>query len=77
MPDKPLVRAGQVWRENDARATRYIRVTGTAGDGVVSIETVYNADGAWFRCHGTRMGQARLDRFNGKRGGYVLQEDAP
>jgi hypothetical protein len=69
-------RKGQIWREVDPRQNRYVRVLGVNGMGEVQVETVYNADGKWFRAHGTRRGWAKLDRFNGRRGGYALQEDA-
>lgn len=82
MADKPLpLKVGQIWREMDARGARYVRVLEIHPSAVpapmVTVETVYNADGKWFRAHGTRQNAARVDRFNGKPGGYSLFEPPP
>lgn len=83
------IHAGQIWREVDPRRVRFVRITGIVErEGtlppLIKIGTVIRTgDGSprmpfsWERARGTRINYAEAGRFNGKRGGYVLHEDAP
>jgi hypothetical protein len=60
------VKAGEVWVENDPRHPRKLKITkllarvSRGGFGYAELENVANGN----------KSVARLDRFNGKRGGY-------
>jgi hypothetical protein len=70
------VKTGQIWKEVDPRHDRYVRVINLIPSWIC-IETVHNVDGKWFHAPGTaRMRHADPKRFNGKRGGYELYQDA-
>lgn len=82
MSDIPKVKAGQIWREVDPRAVRYIRVTRIGGldNHRVRFESVIQRGSGtkpsvsfyWDRKPKTRESEAAIERFNGKRGGYEL-----
>ena len=61
------IKVGQVWREVDPRFTRHIRVEGFTADGRVRIVTTDKTGRM-----SVRRSTCRLDRFNGRRGGYEL-----
>ena len=80
-----IIRVGQIWREVDPRAVRHVRVL-KIGEGrrSVLIRTVYRSgDGSrlspwqWDFTRGSRTSWCDRERFNGKRGGYALFEEAP
>lgn len=71
---KPLpdVRIGDVWREIDPRLARYVRIIKLRGDWVV-IQTCLSDGGESLQRYALgRTNDAKLSRFNGKRGGYAL-----
>lgn len=75
---QPEIKAGQIWREVDPRSERFVRVRyPCAGGRAIAIETVVPYLHAWIRKRGSRENEAATERFNGKRGGYALHEDAP
>lgn len=68
----PLVVAvGQIWQEVDPRKTRYVRVE-RVGLGGASIRTVEKIGEEWRPARGSHLNWAARERFNGKRGGYML-----
>jgi hypothetical protein len=73
-PVKPAV--GQIWREVDPRFERFAKVFGTSPNGaLVYIQTVYKHEtGAWWLSPRSRTTAVKIERFNGKRGGYEFVE---
>lgn len=68
---KPKI--GQIWKECDPRIERYILIMDACEeDWYIRTCTV---DGE--RLPSTRVGRAREERFNGKRGGYAYVKEAP
>lgn len=63
---------GQIWKDCDPRIERYILIMDAASEGDWYIRTC-TIDGD--RLPSARVGRARADRFNGKRGGYVYVKD--
>lgn len=61
--------AGQIWREVDPRFKRRVLVMAVSAKFGVLIRNVKSQPGSKGRW-------ARIDRFNGKRGGYVLDTEA-
>lgn len=55
------IEIGQKWREVDPRFTRIVEVVG------------FDADIKKVQIRGIRYAWARLERFNGKRGGYEYE----
>jgi hypothetical protein len=71
------VKVGQVWKENDPRANRHVRVVGVhAKDGKAQI-VMCNFCAPYTAFPYAPLTKAALKRFNGKRGGYSLVKDAP
>lgn len=65
---------GQIYRENDARFERYVRVE-KVGEGrrSISIRTVVLIGGRWFDAPRSRLSYADRERFGAKRrSGYSL-----
>lgn len=63
--------AGDIWKEVDPRAERYVRVISlSTPSGKYAFIRTCDANGV----SGTRnpVREARVERFNGKRGGYEL-----
>ncbi len=79
--DKPAtqttVKLHQVWREVDPRFTRFARIIGTGQRGAIQIRTVIKAGDDWIFPPHSRPTFCSAKRFNGKRGGYELHQDAP
>lgn len=73
------IKPGQIWRENDKRFERYIRVLAVQdfkADGAsVQAETVEKKDGAWRAMRGGHRTYINVLRFNQKAGGFSLIED--
>lgn len=65
-----MVQKGQLWKENDNRIKREVTVLAVDGK-YATIKTVSCSEGAV-----GKITKARLDRFNGKHGGYSLVEKA-
>jgi hypothetical protein len=65
----PVVAIGQRWKEVDPRTERVVEILELTDDGKrARIRTVGSGGwGSW----------AKLARFNGKRGGYALVQEAP
>jgi hypothetical protein len=68
MSEKIEPKPGDIWRENDKRIDRYIRVLWIAIGGRYARVKTCSLDGAFPK--GAREGQASLRRFNGKPRGY-------
>ncbi len=68
---QPEVKVGQIWKENDPRFERFIRVTYVRADSITIIRV--HADGLHFK--GAFHTCAMPKRFNGNRGGYVIHQD--
>ena len=72
------IRVGQIWREVDPRFVRFARVVDfhTAGRRAIQIRTVSKIGEDWVPTPHSRPSWCNRERFNGKRGGYKLYEDA-
>jgi hypothetical protein len=69
------VRIGQIWREDDSRQERYVRVDAIEGERV-RIRSVARSDAGEWRAD-SRVGRwASLKRF-GKSGGYRFEATLP
>lgn len=79
MSDKETpVKLHQVWREVDPRFHRLARILSVGkGRRSVQIRTVIKAGDDWVFTPHSRPTWCDPERFNGKRGGYELHEDAP
>lgn len=68
---------GDIWKENDPRFERHIVVLGVALERV-TIQNVYRApETIGWKIHGPER-SAKIERFNGKRGGYgFVQRTSP
>lgn len=62
---------GDIWKEVDPRAERYVRVMEVSS----GYARMARCDAQGDNC-ATRFTRARLDRFHGKRGGYALHQSA-
>jgi len=74
------VKEGQIWREVDPRFARFVEVIGVRDEFrgrpmSATIVTIVSENGMWVRPRRSREVDARLDRFNGKRGGYEFYSD--
>jgi hypothetical protein len=70
---QPCPAIGQVWRENDKRATRYVRVM-HVGDDFLMVRAVVE-DGSAF-VYSSRLARADIARFDGRNGGYSYHRQA-
>jgi hypothetical protein len=64
------VKVGQIWKEQDNRFDRYVKVL-LIVDNVVAIQTITRKiNGREYDARSRPTTYARIDRFNGKHGGY-------
>jgi len=69
----PTVQIGQIWREDDKRFERYLRIDGFQDERIVMQRVERLADGTWANFQGKkRVTLAKASRF-GKSGGYRLE----
>ena len=72
MSKQPEVKQGQIWKDNDPRKTRFVKIGGVYN---AQIEiTTTDADGNIIK--GSRTSWAAPKRFNGTRNGYSLHKEA-
>jgi hypothetical protein len=73
-----MIRAGQIWKENDPRLERYVRIESVPASPIRATDSVLirrvKEDGSHYKGAADRW--AKIARFNGKRSGYSLHRDA-
>lgn len=79
MPDLITPRPGQVWKENNRFAVRFVRIEEIAehvsGQRVVTMKTVSRIGDGWAPRYAAPLSWTSANRFNGEDGGFSLEED--
>jgi hypothetical protein len=68
------VRVGDIWQEQYPHSTRFVRVARVRSDAALIYKVVKVSSGEWVPARRSPERWARLDRFNGKPGGYALHQ---
>ena len=70
---------GQIWRENDERYERFVRVLQIDdlgyGQRSVMVCNVQQANGKWVDLRGGQLSWINAKRFDGAEGNFMLHED--
>lgn len=70
-----MIAVGQIWKEVDGRFERQVLIKRIGAEHALIRSVFKNRVGQWVVTPRSRDVEAKLERFNGKRGGYGLVED--